>query len=417
MTEITAESKKANWRALPRNVWAASLTSFFMDVSSEMVINILPLFLSNVLGVKTNIIGLIEGIAEATASLLKVFSGWLSDKLRARKWLAVAGYGLSTVAKPFFYFANSWGVVAGVRWADRVGKGVRTAPRDALVADSIDDRHRGLAFGFHRAADTGGALLGLLIALLVVWLTQSFSQRLGRSAFQTVVLISLIPAVLAVLALAIGAQDVTVKEKRQAPRITFKGLGRPFLVFMVIVGIFDLGNSSDAFLVLRAQERGLNVLGVLGMLATFNLVYTLVSTPAGSLSDRVGRRRVIVGGWLVYALIYLGFALAGTGWHVWVLYALYGVYYGLAYGTTKAMVADIVAPELWGTAYGTYNAVLGVLDFPASLIAGLLWDGVGSWRGLGPSAPFFFGGTLALIAAGAMGLWKPKPASGEEPVA
>ena len=415
MTEIAAESKpKASWRTLPRNVWAASLTSFFMDVSSEMVINILPLFLSNVLGVKTNIIGLIEGIAEATASLLKVFSGWLSDRLRARKWLAVAGYGLSTVAKPFFYFANSWGMVASVRWADRVGKGVRTAPRDALVADSIDDRHRGLAFGFHRAADTGGALLGLLIALLVVWLTQSSSQELGRSTFQTVVLISLIPAVLAVLTLAIGAQDVAVKEKRQAPRITFKGLGKPFLVFMVIVGIFDLGNSSDAFLVLRAQERGLNVLGVLGMLATFNLVYTLVSTPAGSLSDRVGRRRIIVGGWLVYALIYLGFALAGTGWHVWVLYALYGVYYGLAYGTTKAMVADIVAPELWGTAYGTYNAVLGILDFPASLIAGLLWDGIGRWKGFGPSAPFFFGGALALIAAVAMGLWKPKPAGGEE---
>jgi MFS family permease len=318
------------------------------------------------------------------------------------------------MAKPFFYFANSWGMVAGVRWADRVGKGVRTAPRDALVADSIDNRHRGLAFGFHRAADTGGALLGLLIALLVVWLTQSSSQELGRSTFQTVVLISLIPAVLAVLSLAIGAQDVAVKEKRQAPRITFKGLGKPFLVFMIIVGIFDLGNSSDAFLVLRAQERGLNVLGVLGMLATFNLVYTLVSTPAGSLSDRVGRRRIIVGGWLVYALIYLGFALAGMGWHVWVLYALYGVYYGLAYGTTKAMVADIVAPELWGTAYGTYNAVLGILDFPASLIAGLLWDGMGSWRGFGPSAPFFFGGALALLAAVAMGLWRPKLASGEK---
>jgi len=413
MTGITAEPKpKANWRTLPRNVWAASLTSFFMDVSSEMVLNILPLFLSNVLGVKTNIIGLIEGIAEATASLLKVFSGWLSDKLRARKWLAVAGYGLSTVAKPFFYFANSWGMVAGVRWADRVGKGVRTAPRDALVADSIDDHHRGLAFGFHRAADTGGALLGLLIALLVVWLTQSFSQELGRGTFQTVVLISLIPAVLAVLSLAIGAQDVAVQEKRQAPRITFKGLGKPFLVFMIIVGIFDLGNSSDAFLVLRAQERGLNVLGVLGMLATFNLVYTLISMPAGSLSDRIGRRRLIVGGWLVYAAIYLGFALAGTGWHVWALYAVYGVYYGLAYGTTKAMVADVVAPELWGTAYGTYNAVLGLLDFPASLIAGLLWDGIGRWRGFGPSAPFFFGGALALIAAVVMGLWKPKPAAG-----
>ncbi|HEY66802.1 MAG TPA: MFS transporter [Thermoflexia bacterium] len=394
MTENEAAiAQKAGLRTLPRNVWAVSLTSFFMDVSSEMVINILPLFLSNVLGVKTDIIGLIEGVAEATASLLKVFSGWLSDRLRARKWLAVAGYALSALAKPFFYFANSWGTVAGVRWADRVGKGIRTAPRDALVADSIDERHRGLAFGFHRAADTGGAVLGLLIALGVVWLAQAGSMELSRSTFQTVVLISLVPAFLAVLSLAVGAQDVPVTKMRERPRISFRGLGRRFALFMLIVGLFDLGNSSDAFLVLRAQERGLSVIGVLGMLVTFNVVYTLVSTPAGSLSDRIGRRRLIIGGWLVYAAIYFGFALAGTGWHVWVFYAIYGVYYGMAYGTAKAMVADIVPEELRGTAYGTYNAVLGILDFPASLIAGVLW------RYLTPSAPFFFGGALALAAA------------------
>ena len=403
----TDNLKKAGLRTLPRNIWAVSLTSFFMDISSEMVINILPLFLSNVLGVKTNVIGLIEGVAEATASLLKVFSGWLSDRLQARKWLAVAGYGLSSLAKPFFYFANSWGAVAGVRWADRVGKGIRTAPRDALVADSIDERNRGLAFGLHRAADTGGAVLGLLIALGVIWLAQAGSAELNRATFQTVVLISLVPAFLAVLSLALGAEDVPVTETRERPRISFRGLGRRFAIFMLIVGIFDLGNSSDAFLVLRAQERGLSVIGVLGMLVTFNLVYTLVSTPAGSLSDRIGRRRLIVGGWLVYAVIYLGFALAGQGWHVWVLYAIYGVYYGLAYGTTKAMVADIVPETLRGTAYGTYNAVLGILDFPASLIAGFLWQGVGTWEGFGPSAPFFFGGAMALIAAVLMALVMP----------
>jgi MFS family permease len=400
MTEDEATtSHKVGLRTLPRNVWAVSLTSFFMDVSSEMVINILPLFLANVLGVRTNVIGLIEGVAEATASLLKLFSGWLSDRLRARKWLAVGGYALSALSKPFFYFANSWGAVAGVRWADRVGKGIRTAPRDALVADSIDERHRGLAFGFHRAADTGGAVLGLLIALGVVWMTQAGSMELNRPTFQTVVLISLVPAFLAVLSLALGAKDVPVTAQRAMPRFAFRGLGRRFAIFMLIVGIFDLGNSSDAFLVLRAQERGLNIVGVLGMLVTFNLVYALVSTPAGSLSDRVGRRQLIVGGWLVYAMIYLGFALAGAGWHVWVLYAIYGVYYGLAYGTTKAMVADVVPEELRGTAYGTYNAVLGILDFPASLIAGLLWQGAGMWEGFGPSAPFLFGGAMALIAA------------------
>ena len=297
--------------------------------------------------------------------------------------------------------------MAAVRWADRVGKGVRTAPRDALVADSIDESQRGLAFGFHRAADTGGAVLGLLIALGVVWVAQSSTVALGRRTFQVVVLVSLIPAALAVLSLALGAEDVPVARQRERPVISFKGLGKRFLTFMVIVGLFDLGNSSDAFLVLRAQERGLNVLGILGMLVTFNLVYTLVSTPAGSLSDRVGRRKVIVGGWLAYAAIYFGFAVAGEGWHVWVLYALYGVYYGLAYGTTKAMVADIVPAELRGTAYGTYNAVLGLLDFPASLIAGLLWQGMGGWGGFGPAAPFFFGAALSLTGAALMILWRP----------
>jgi MFS family permease len=411
LNAVTDPEHKTGWRSLPRNVWAVSLTSFFMDISSEMVINILPLFLSNVLGVRTNVIGLIEGIAEATASLLKVFSGWLSDRLRARKWLAVSGYAISALAKPFFYFANAWTTVLVVRWADRVGKGVRTAPRDALVADSIDEGQRGLAFGFHRAADTGGAVIGLLIALGVVWASQSTSLDLGKHTFQVVVLVSLVPAALAVLSLALGARDVSVTTRRERPVISFRGLGRPFLAFMLIVGLFDLGNSSDAFLVLRAQERGLSVLGILGMLITFNLVYTLVSTPAGSLSDRVGRRRVIIGGWLAYAAIYLGFALAGAGWHVWLLYTLYGLYYGLAYGVTKALVADLVPAELRGTAYGTYNAVLGLLDFPASVIAGLLWQGVGSWDGFGPAAPFLFGAAMALGAAVLMMLWKPSPSS------
>jgi MFS family permease len=395
-------------RGLPRNVWAVSLTSFFMDISSEMVINILPLFLANVLGVKTNIIGLIEGVAESTASILKLFSGWLSDKLGSRKWLAVAGYGISALAKPFFYIANTWGMIAGVRWADRVGKGIRTAPRDALVADSVDEKKRGLAFGFQRAADTAGAMLGLLIALGVVWLAQSNSVELGTSTFRTVVLISLLPAILAVLALALGAQEVSITGQRKMPKFAFKSLGKPFVIFMVIVGIFDLGNSSDAFLVLRAQDRGMSVTGILGMLVVFNLVYTLISTPAGVLSDRIGRRKLIIGGWLVYALIYLGFGLVSAAWQVWVLYVVYGLYYGMAYGTAKAMIADLVPDELRGTAYGTYNAILGILDFPASLIAGFLWAGGLGWKGLGAPAPFIFGAILALTAAVLMVVWNPK---------
>jgi MFS family permease len=406
-------NSKKGLRSLPRNVWAVSFTSFFMDISSEMVINILPLFLSNVLGVKTNIIGIIEGAAEATASILKLFSGWLSDQLKARKWLAVTGYAISALSKPFFYFANSWEAIGAVRWADRVGKGVRTSPRDALVADSVDEETRGLAFGFHRAADTAGAVIGLLIALAAVWLAQSNNLDLTAHTFRTVVLISLVPAILAVLALAIGSRDVPVKGARKLPRFAFRSLGRPFVTFMIIVSIFDLGNSSDAFLVLRAQERGLNVVGVLGMLVTFNLVYTLVSTPAGSLSDRIGRRKLIVGGWLVYAAIYYGFALAQNGLQVWVLYTIYGIYYGMAFGTANAMIADLVPEDLRGTAYGTYNAILGILDFPASVIAGILWQGVLSWSGFGPAAPFFFGATLALIASILMVLWMPtiKPPS------
>ncbi len=394
-------------RDLPRNVWAVSLTSFFMDVSTEMVINVLPLFLANVLGVRANVIGLIEGVAESTASLLKVFSGWLSDRLRARKWLAVAGYALSALAKPFFYVAASWEAIAAVRWVDRFGKGIRTAPRDALVADSVDEQRRGVAFGFQRAADTAGAFLGMLIALGVVWFLQQAGATLGADTFRTLVLVSLIPAVLAVLSLALGARDTPVLKQRPAPKFAFRALGKPFMTFMFITAIFDLGNSSDAFLALRAQERGVSVAGILAMLVMFNLVYTLVSIPAGSLSDRIGRRKLIIGGWLVYAAIYAGFGLAQEGWHIWALYAVYGLYYGLAFGTGKAMIADLVPEASRGTAYGTHNAVLGILDFPASLIAGILWHGLGGWEGFGPSAPFLFGSAMALMAALLMWRWRP----------
>jgi MFS family permease len=406
--EANTPAEKTTATRLPRNVWAVSLTSFFMDISSEMVLNVLPLFLVNVLGASTAIVGLIEGIAEATSSLLKLFSGWLSDRLHARKWLAVAGYGLSALTKPFFLVAGSWQMVAGVRWVDRVGKGIRTAPRDALVADSVPENQRGRAFGFQRAADTAGAMLGMLIALGVVWLAQSRTSTLEETTFHRLVWISLIPAFLAVLVLAVGARDIPASGAAKLPRFALRSLGRPFLVFMLCVGLFDLGNSSDAFLVLRAQERGMSVVGILAMLVVFNLVYTLISAPAGSLSDRIGRRKLIIGGWLVYALIYLGFGLAQTSVQVWVLYVVYGLYYGMAYGTSKAMVADLVSENVRGTAYGTYNAVLGILDFPASLIAGILWQGLGGWSGFGASAPFIFGAFMALLAALLMAFWMPR---------
>jgi MFS family permease len=409
VTTTQPEKQKIGLRALPGNVWVVTATSFLTDISSEMIVNLIPLFLANVLGVQTGIIGLIEGVAETTSSLLKVFSGWLSDRLGGRKWLTVAGYSLSTLAKPFLYFAVTWEWVLGVRFADRAGKGIRTAPRDALVADSIDDRQRGLAFGLHRAGDTAGAMLGVLIALAVVWAVQGGNLDLSRSTFQIAVLLSIIPAALAVGVLAFGARDVPITgERLRPPSLSLRGFDARFLGFLAIVVLFTLGNSSDAFLILRAQERGLNVLGVMGMLITFNLVYALISGPAGALSDRIGRRRLIVGGWLTYGLIYLGFALAGAAWQVWVLYALYGVYYGLAEGAAKALVADLVRPEQRGTAYGVYNAAIGLAAFPASLIAGLLWQGIGGWQGFGAGAPFFFGAALALVAGVLLAWWLPK---------
>jgi MFS family permease len=320
----------------------------------------------------------------------------------------VTGYAISAVLKPFFYFANSWGLIAGVRWADRVGKGIRTAPRDALVADSVTKEVRGLAFGIHRAMDTAGAMIGILIALLVVWFTQKNALLLARSTFQTIVLISLLPAFLAVLSLALLAKDVAVRGKRDAPRFSLRGKGKPFGTFLVIVSIFTLGNSSDAFLVLRAQNLGISVTGILIMLILFNLIYAVASTPAGILSDRIGRRRLIISGWLVYAAIYLGFAFAQAAWQVWILYVAYGLYYGMAYGSANALVADLVPEHLRGTAYGTYHAIIGVLAFPASFIAGLLWQGAGAWNGFGPSAPFIFGGSLALVAVLLMAFWMPK---------
>jgi MFS family permease len=407
MNPTEASSTASSVRALPRNVWVVTATSFLTDISSEMLVHLLPLFLANILGVRTSVIGLIEGLAETTASLLKVFSGWLSDRLGDRKWLAVGGYSLSTLAKPFLLVANTWGAVLAVRFADRMGKGIRTAPRDALVADSIDAKHRGLAFGLHRAGDTAGAVVGLLIALAVVYALQGRDLTLTQPTFQTVVLLSIPPAVLAVLVLAIGARNVPVEGERERPRLSLAGFDSRFKRFLLVMVLFTLGNSSDAFLVLRAQNLGLSVAGVMGVLVLFNLVYALVSTPAGALSDRIGRRKVIIGGWLAYAAIYLGFGLASAAWQIWALFALYGIYYGMAEGAGKAMVADLVQPAQRGTAYGVYNAAIGLAAFPASLLAGLLWQGVGRWAGFGPAAPFLFGAAMALAAVVLLLRWLP----------
>jgi MFS family permease len=299
--------------------------------------------------------------------------------------------------------------VAAARWGDRVGKGVRTAPRDALVADSTTQSQRGFAFGFHRAADTAGAFLGLIIAFAIVLFLQSNSNDLKAHTFRVLVLVSLLPAALAVIILAVGAKDIPAAGVAAPPRFGFKSLGKNFIFFLMIVGVFELGNSSDAFIILRAQERGLSIAGIFAMLIAFNFVYTVIALPAGKLSDRVGRRRVIIAGWALYVLTYLGLAVARSAVHIVVLYVMYGAYYGLSYGTAKAMVADFVPSAVRGMAFGTYNAVLGLTDLPASLIAGILWSGAGTWKGFGPSAPFFFGAAMAFLALLLFFFWKPVP--------
>jgi MFS family permease len=390
---------KSSLKNLPRNVWVVTATSFLTDVSSEMLTNLIPFFLANILGVRTAVIGLIDGVAETTASLVKILSGALSDKLGKRKWLTVAGYSLSAIAKPFLYFANAWGWVLGVRFADRVGKGIRTAPRDALIADSIDKNQRGLAFGLHRAGDTAGAFLGLGIAAVIIWLTQSQTALLTMSTFKLIVLVSIVPAVLAVIVLAVGTVEVAGAGKgAEKTRLNLKEMDSRFKSFLVVVVLFTLGNSSDAFILLRGQERGLSVLQVMGMALTFNALYTVFAGPLGAWSDKVGRRRLILGGWLAYGLVYLGFAFSRTGWQVWMLFGLYGLYYAATEGTAKALVADLVPEAMRGTAYGLFNAAIGITALPASLIAGLLWQGAGAWTGFGASAPFLFGAVMALLA-------------------
>jgi MFS family permease len=395
-------------RHIHRNVWVVTLTSFLTDISSEMLFNLLPIYLFSVLGVRTGLIGLIEGLADSAASILKMVSGWVSDRLGRRKPIAVAGYALSSLVKPLLYFVTTWGGVLAVRFGDRVGKGFRTAPRDALVADSVSAEQRGFAFGLHRAGDTAGAVIGLGLVLAVVLRRGGVEAELSRSTFQTIVLLSMIPAISAVFVLAFGAREtgsVELRLKDAGRPVDHSGEAktrlvnnRPFMFFIFIMVLFTLGNSSDAFLILRAQNAGLSVPGVIGMLISFNLVYSLLSTPAGALSDRLGRRKVLWAGWLVYVLIYLGFALANAGWQSWLLMILYGVYYALAEGVARAYLADLVPAHQRGTAYGILHAAVGIMALPASVLAGILWQGVGAWLGFGPSAPFFFGAGLALCA-------------------
>jgi MFS family permease len=386
---------------IPRNVWVMTIASFLTDVSSDMVNNLIPLFLANALGARTGTVGLIEGVAESTSSFVKLLSGWWSDRVVSRKPPTVIGYAISALSKPLLAFASTWPGVLAIRLADRLGKGVRTAPRDALLADSTLLERRGLAFGFHRAGDSLGAVVGIGLALLIVWLTQGSQLALSRQTFQRIALASALPGFLAVGVLAVGLREV----RRRAPAAdrpilsSFRAMPAGFRRFLVIFALFTLGNSADAFIILRAQERGLSVVGVLGVLVAFNVVYTAVAGPAGGLSDRLGRPPLILAGWMVYAGIYLGLALARVSWQVIALFIAYGLYHGLVEGNARAYVADLAGGNERGAAYGLYHATIGFIALPASLLAGLLWQGAGQWPGFGPSAPFLFGAAMAGLAS------------------
>lgn len=383
-----------------RNVFMLGLVSLFTDLANEIILRTIPLFLANVLGVRTSIIGLVEGVAESTATVLKIFSGWFSDLTGKRKPLTVLGYGLSSLSKPFLYFAGSWPAVLMIRFFDRVGKGIRTSPRDALIADSSAPGEIGKAFGLHRTLDPLGAVIGTALAgFLVLW-GQKGTILMSGTTFRYLVLMSLIPAAISVILLVVGVREpdkpVCLKESggenQRYKWWELKGYRQGFPAFLFINVIFTLGNSSDAFLVLRAQKLGTPLAGIFFLLAVFNIVSSLLALPAGRLSDRLGRKKLLVFGWLLYSLVYLGFAYARTSWQVWVLYSLYGAYYGITDGVARAFVADMVNRERRGTAYGLYNMAVGVSALPASLAAGILWDRFGS------PAPFIFGAILALAA-------------------
>ncbi len=383
------------------NVFFLGVSSLLTDISSEMIFTLVPLFLSNVLGAATTIVGLVGGLSDSTEAVFKIFSGWFSDRVGKRKLLTVAGYSLSTIAKPFMYLASSWGMVAAIRFSDRVGKGVRTSPRDALVADSVGSGDRGKAFGLHRAMDTMGAVLGLGLAALIIYLVQGGGVELSLASYRWLVLVGIVPAVLGVLVLL-----TLVKEaRRNSPGgskvngFRLSGVDGRFKIFLAVMAVFTLGNSSDFFVILRAQNLEASVFQITLMLVVFNLAYSMTSLPAGVISDRLGRRRVIALGWLIYALVYLGFAAASSLWQIWLLFAAYGIYYGIVEGVARAFVADLVPEERRGTAYGLYHGVVGLTLLPASLIAGWLWDAVS------PQAPFYFGAGLAFLAMlGIMGL-------------
>lgn len=380
----TTEEKK-----IERNVVSLGWVAFFGGMAQDMIQPILPVFYTSVLGLSKEFIGLIEGALTTVASLMKIGAGYLSDRLGLRKTLVFIGYALSAAARFGMGLAASGAAAFGLRLTDGIGKGLKDAPRDALVAGSAGNRKLGFAFGIQRTLDTLGSVAGPLIAygLLKIW--DSHVHKYNE-VFFVAGLVAAIPLVI------IG---LFVRERKQPvnkQKISLKALRGSFAFFLAIMLLFTLGNSSDAFLILRANNVGISSATIPLVIAFFNLVSALAAIPAGRISDRIGRRKAISIGWVVYAAVYLGFALVQHSWLIWPLYGFYGLYYAFTEGSAKAMVAELVPEENRGAAYGLYNASVGVMALPASLIAGFLWSKVS------PSAPFAFGAALAFLAFAAL---------------
>lgn len=385
-------------RRLGRNVIALGATSFFTDVASEMMYPLLPLFLATVLGASASYIGVIEGAAESVAALLKLLSGWWSDRVASRKRLVLLGYGIASAIRPLTGSARTAAQVLAIRVTDRVGKGIRSTPRDALIAESVNPAIRGRAFGFHAAMDNAGAVVGPLLAFGII--------ALWHPSLRTVFWLTAIPGALAFLTLWWFVRDTPHEiTGSHRPRLLGGDLPHRFWMYLAVVFVFTLGNSTDAFLLLRARQLGVAVVLAPVLWAFFNFVKAALGTYGGALSDRVGRRPLIVGGWLLYAAVYVGFAVAGVTWEVWALFAVYAVFYAMTEGTEKALVVDLVPAARKGTALGWYNLAIGLGAFPASLLFGAVWDRVGA------EAAFIMGASFALIAAIAMWIVAPRPAA------
>lgn len=375
-----------------KNVFWLAMTSFFTDVSSEMIMSLLPLFLAS-LGASRAVIGLIEGIAETTSSFFKILSGWVSDKLQARKNLVFIGYLLSTIFKPFIAIANTWHQVLSVRFVDRIGKGIRNAPRDALIADSVPIAERGRSFGFQRAMDTFGAVVGTIFASILLFVMGKYTNWDIMHQYRTIFWLSVIPGILGVMCIGFMVRDVKLKAQEIKKNTKLPSLGFAFYSFIAVSAVFEFSNFSYAIFILRAESLGVIIALIPIIYLVYNLVYAFLAQPLGVLADKIGKKSVLFMGYALASLLCLGFAYAGHQIHAWGLFIIYGVVSAITNTTPRAILADLVSSELRGSAYGIYYMVTGFIALPTSAIAGLLWDR------FGVIPAFLYGGIIAAIAA------------------